>query len=366
MNKPKSIFMTGVTGGLGREWLRLFLERTKDRLFLLVRPKASLSHQERVGKLLSQWGINGEAKGRLQILAGDVTQPRLGLDQKEWERVVREADEFHHIAALTNLGASWEESERINFQGTLHALDLAREAARKGKLRRFFYFSTAFVAGSLTRIHALEDGLPENPRFGNAYEKTKYLAEKKVREESGRGLRTTIFRPSIVVGDSKRGAVSEFNVIYPFLRLFAHGLLRRIPSEPGHSFNIVPIDFVIEACFTLARQEGSSGKTFHLVTENPPTLEMFLRLKDEYGHFPPVEVIPPKTFSLESLEPREKEIFSMLDPYLGYLGSSLTFDIQNTRRSLQGTGIVLPNTDQAFLKKIVDYAIEKGYFLKHA
>ncbi len=362
--KSKVLFITGVTGGIGRELLRLLLEKTPHHLLLLVRPKGNDSHEKRIEKLLAKMGINGKSKERIQVVAGDVTEPRLGLSKKDWDTVVEKTDEFYHSAALTNLGATWEEAEKINLQGTLHALDLARKIKERKKFDRFFYFSTAYVAGSLTPIHALEDELPEHPVFSNAYEATKYEAEKKVREESEAGLPLTIFRPSIVVGDSERGAVSEFNVIYPFLRFFAHGLLSRIPSRPEHSFNIVPIDFVVQAAFALSQQEASLGKTFHLVTENPPTLKMLLQVKEEYDGFPPVEVVRPENFSIDDLSAQERQIFSALDPYLGYLGSGLTFDTKNTREALKGSQISFPKTDRVFLKKIVDYAIQKGYFLQ--
>lgn len=363
--KNKTLFITGATGNLGREFIRLILDQTEHRLLLLARPKASNSHNERIEKMLAKMEINGRSKERIEVFSGDVAQPRLGLGEKDWNRVSGETDEFYHIAALTNLGANWDEAQKINLNGTLHALELARRALEKGRLKRFFYFSTAYVAGSLTPTHALEDLLPQNPKFANAYEETKFLAERKVREEAKQGLPSTIFRPSIVVGDSEGGAVSEFNVIYPFLRLFAHGLLKKVPSRPESFFNIVPIDFVVKASWAIAQQEDSIGKTFHLVSENPPTLKMFLQVKEEYGnYFPPVEVVPPEEFSLEDLDEQEKQIFSSIGPYLGYLGSSLTFDISNTRRALQVTGIPLPQTDLAFLRKIIQYAIEKGYFLQ--
>ena len=363
MKETKTLFLTGVTGGLGRELLKLFLERSEDRLLLLVRAKASDSHADRVQKILTKIGINGEAKKRIEVLAGDVSRPALGLREEEYRRVIQETDEFYHIAALTNLGASWEDAEKINLGGTLHALEVAGEAQKQGRLECFFYFSTAYVAGSLTKIHSLEDALPENPSFANAYEATKFLAEKKVREEMREGLPATIFRPSIVVGDTRTGAVSEFNVIYPFLRLFAHGFLKKLPSQVENSFNIVPIDFVVQAAFKIARQKNSLGRTFHLVTETPPTLQMFLAIKQEYGFFPPLEVVPPETFSLEDLNEQEKLIFASLNPYLGYLGSPLTFDTQNAKEALRQTDISFPKTDLPFLRKIVSYAIEKGYFL---
>lgn len=366
MKASKNIFMTGATGSIGREFIRLFLNETQDHLTLIVRPKPGFSHEERMERILAKMGINGKQEGRLTVFKGDVTQPRMGLAESDWNRVLSETDEFYHIAALTNLGAGWEEAEKINLQGTVHALALAQEACQKGRLKRFFYFSTAYVAGSLTPVRALEDELPENPAFANNYEATKFLAEKKVREEMAAGLPAVIFRPSIVVGDSERGVISEFNVIYPFLRLFAHGLLRKIPSRRQNVFNIVPIDFVVRAAFWIAVQERSLGKTFHLVSENPPTLEMLLEIKEEYGDFPPVEVVSPDEFSVNDLKPEERQVFTSLDPYLGYLTSSLSFDTRNTRQVLEGSGIEFPRTDRNFLRKIVGYAIEKGYFLRSA
>lgn len=360
----KSLFITGATGNLGRELIRLLLQKTDYRLLLLVRPKSPDSHESRIEKILAKMGINGHSKERIRVFSGDVSNDRLGLSERDWNEIVRETDEFYHVAALTNLGAHWQEAEKINLKGTLNVLELTRAAFKEEKLSRYFHFSTAYVAGSLTPTHAFEDTLPTNPVFANAYEETKFLAEKKVRDEAAKGLPVTIFRPSIVVGDSQEGAVTDFNVIYPFLRLFAHGLLKKIPSRLENSFNIVPIDFVVEASLAIAGRNDSLGKTYHLVTENPPTLEMLLQVKNEFGsHFPPVELVSPDEFSIEDLDEQERAIFSSLDPYLGYLGSSLTFDARNTRDALRGTNIPLPKTDLSFLRKIVSYAVKKGYFL---
>ncbi len=359
----KTVFLTGATGGIGRELVRVFLERTGHGLVLLVRSKNGDSHEARAERLLSQLGVNGKGKDRIRVLAGDVTEPRLGLSTTDWNFVTAHTHDFYHIAALTNLGAEWEAAERINFQGTSHALEAAWEMKERGPFERFIYFSTAYVAGSFTPLHSLEDELPSEPAFANHYEATKYLAEKRVREALAEGLPAMIFRPSIVVGDSERGAVSEFNVIYPFWRLFAHGLLKKVPSRLENSFNLVPMDFVVEAAFALSGRSDSQGRTFHLVTENPPTLEMLLQVKEEFGISSPVEVIDPEKFSLEKLDAVEREIFSKIQPYLGYLGNSLTFDVTNTRTFLRDTSIRFPNTDLAFLKKIVRYAIEAGYIL---
>ena len=243
-------------------------------------------------------------------------------------------------------------------------MKLARDLKERGRLERFFYFSTAYVSGSRQTYHAKEDELPERPVHANFYESSKYAAEKKVRAAMAEGLPVTIFRPSIIVGDSRTGEVSEFNVIYPFMKLFAHGILSILPSRPENSFNIVPIDFVVEASLCIARQKNSLGKTFHLVTEDPPTIEMLLRIKDEeYPAVPPIEIIPPDVFRAEDMDASSQNVFQILQPYLGYLNDHLTFDTANTRKALEGTAIGLPKTDYDFLKTLLRYAVSAGYLL---
>ena len=209
-----------------------------------------------------------------------------------------------------------------------------------------------------------EDELSELPAHANFYESSKYEAEKNVRKAMAAGLPVTIFRPSIVVGNSQTGEVSEFNVIYPFMKLFAHGILKVLPTRLENSFNIVPIDFVIRAAAAISKQPGSLGKTFHLVAKEPPSIGMLLKIKDEeFPGLPPVEVLAPEDFSQENLDSSSQQVFQMLEPYLGYLNDNLTFETSNTETALEGTEIEFPKTDSRFLKILIDYAIDQGYLL---
>lgn len=363
-NDRQNIFLTGITGTLGTDLVRELLTTTQNRLFLLARPKNGMPARERIRKILEAKGLDSIFSSRVEVLEGDVTLPRLGLSEAVIRGLEKEIDVFFHVAALTALNGSREDCMRINYEGTVETLRLADDLWRQGRLKRFFYFSTAFVAGSRQNYCSPEDGLPERPAHANYYESSKYMAESKVREAMRTGFPATIFRPSIVVGHSETGEVSDFNVIYPFLKLFAHGLLAKLPTNLENSFNIVPIDFVIRASLAIAGQEKSLGKTYHLVTSNPPTIGMLLRLKaEEYPRLPPIEIIAPEHFVKEDLPTHEQMIFSMLEPYLGYLNDHLTFDTRNTEAALAGTGILMPRTDYEFLKIILRYAVGAGYLL---
>jgi len=362
--KKENIFLTGITGGLGRELLKEILLSTEDCLYVLVRSSKRLSARERMEKILAAKGLLPFLDKRVFIMEGDVTLPCLGLSKQNQETLKKEVTQFFHIAAVTALNGSEEDCMKVNVGGTVEALALAEMFQQEGDLHRFFYFSTAFVAGSRQDYYAIEDELPAEPAHANYYESSKYLAETKVREAMKRGLRITILRPSIVVGDSKTGEVSDFNVIYPFIKLFVHGILTKLPTDLDNSFNIVPIDFVIKASLLISKQEDSLSKTYHLVTMNPPKIRTLLQLKEEvYPNTPDVEIIAIKDFCKEKLEGEEKLVFGMLEPYLGYLNDHLTFDATNTHEALKGTKIDSPVTDYAFLKIIINYAFQTGYLI---
>lgn len=367
MKTKKTFFITGVTGTLGKEFIKELLTTTEHKLFVLIRRKGRFSHWDRARKILSGSGLEHFLGTRIHAMDGDVTMPDFGLQEEDITVLRKEVDEFFHIAALTALNGSQQDCEMINIGGVRNALTLAWEMQRRGKMKRFFYFSTAYVAGSKQTYCSMEDTLPENPAHANFYESSKYQAEKLVREAMKAGLPVTIFRPSIVVGDSRTGEVSEFNVIYPFMKLFAHGILTVLPTRLENSFNIVPIDFVISAAIRISQQENSLGKVFHLVTQAPPTIGMLLKLKDEeYPSLPSVAVISPDNFSPAKMDSVSQTVFQMLDPYLGYLNDDLTFDARNTEAALQGTGITMPKTDYAFLKILIDYAVKAGYIILDA
>lgn len=363
MQDSRTIFMTGITGTLGKEMLEEILTTSKDQVILLIRRKGQQSHWDRVRKILAPLGLEILLGTRVHAVEGDITEPQFGLQAHDLHALLHRADTFFHIAALTALNGSQEDCERINVGGTREALKLAWLLKREGRLKRFFYFSTAYVAGSRQTYCSLEDELPARPAHANHYEASKYQSETLVRQAMAEGLPVTIFRPSIVVGDSRTGEVSEFNVIYPFMKLFAHGILRKLPTRLDNTFNIVPIDFVTRAALALSRKEETLGKTFHLVTREAPAVGALLEVaREDYDEtVPPIEVLDPATFSRQDLDFNEQFVYDMLEPYLGYLNDNLTFDTRNTEAALRGTGIEFPKTDKTFLRTLVEFAVQSGY-----
>jgi long-chain acyl-CoA synthetase len=271
------------------------------------------------------------------------------------------ASVFVHAAAVTHLGDDSSACQRVNLAGTIEALTLAARL-RTGALSRFLYFSTAFAPGSRQRYRSFEDVLPQSPSAANSYEWSKYHAELRVREAIAGGLPGFIIRPSIIVGHSETGEISDFRVIYPVIRLFALGVLRTLPARLDATLHVVPIDFVVAAAFALLANADALGRTFHVLSATPPTLRMLVEAGGRrHPRLAAVRVVPPEVFSRDSLAPLERSVFARMEPLLSYLDSGLTFDTRNADALLAGAGITCPPTGPVFLERLIDYAIARNY-----
>src|SRR6185295_13240080 len=105
---------------------------------------------------------------------------------------------------------SREVGMRVNVDGTRHVLDFA---AAQPSLERLHYVSTCYVSGRYQGVFA-ESDLEKGQTFNNYYEETKYLAEVEVQRRMREGLPATIYRPSVVVGDSTSGATQKYDGPY--------------------------------------------------------------------------------------------------------------------------------------------------------
>ncbi|MEZ3117726.1 SDR family oxidoreductase [Halobaculum sp. MBLA0147] len=220
----------------------------------------------------------------LRLVEGDITEPDLDLDPTAADRLGA-VNSVYHLAAVYDLGVSREVGEAVNVDGTRHVLGFAREAG----VDRFHYVSTCYVSGRYEGVFA-ESHLREGQSFNNHYEATKYRAEVLVREAIASGFPATVYRPSIVVGDSRTGETEKYDGPYYLLRLLAAqpAWLSVSPSLPGAArteMNVVPRDFVVDAIAALSAQPDTVAGTYHLCDPAPLTVPAFLRtLGDALGH----------------------------------------------------------------------------------
>ncbi|MCW2992946.1 MAG: family oxidoreductase [Conexibacter sp.] len=259
---PRTYLLTGFPGFLaGRLVPRLLADDDEARIVVLVEPRMV----ERARTL---------APDGVDVQPGDITDPRLGLDDRTYARLAAETVRVFHLAAVYDLAVGAELAERVNVQGTQHILDFCAAAPQ---LERHHYISTAYVAGQRSGL-VLEEDLAEGQAFKNFYESTKFAAEVLVRATMDT-IPTTIYRPAIVVGDSQTGETQKFDGPYYLLRSMAGPLGALLQIGRGDaSFNVVPVDFVVSAIAAGARDPEAAGHTLHLVDPDPVSSHELARL----------------------------------------------------------------------------------------
>lgn len=262
--------MTGFPGFIASRLLERLAEADVFA-YLLVQPAFVEKAMAEIERIVAATEMPLE---NFALIEGDITQANLGISDEDLETLCSEITDIFHLAAVYDLAVAKDVAFAVNLDGTNNVNDFAASVAN---LKRYNYISTCYVAGKRTgRI--LETDLEHNSGFRNHYEETKYLAELEV-EKLKSQLPVTIFRPSVVVGESKTGETPKYDGIYYLIKylMMASGFLRLINvGNESVRLNLVPVDFVVDGIAALSQDAEAIGKTIALADPRPlATAELF-------------------------------------------------------------------------------------------
>ncbi|HVF51288.1 MAG TPA: SDR family oxidoreductase [Pyrinomonadaceae bacterium] len=272
MPSTETIFLTGFPGFIAGRLVRR-LATDGARFLLLVQPALLERARSEIARLSSGTGVSVDA---FQLLEGDITRTELGLSPADLAAARAATTILFHLAAIYDLGVARDSAMRVNVEGTRRVNEFARTLKR---LRRYNYVSTCYVAGLRTGV-IYERELRHAAGFRNYYEETKYLAELEV-EALKEHLPLTIYRPSVVCGDSLTGETAKYDGIYYLINylLMQPRLLSLANIGNGEvRLNLVPVDFVVEAMSALADDARADGLTLQLADPAPLTTHELFEL----------------------------------------------------------------------------------------
>ncbi|HEX8049858.1 MAG TPA: SDR family oxidoreductase, partial [Solirubrobacterales bacterium] len=356
-----SYFVTGATGFIGRNLVQKLLQR-EGTVYALVRAGS----RGRLEELRTGFGADG---ARIVPITGDLSQPGLGVSEEDLLTMRGEIDHFFHLAAIYDLTADAAAQEVANVEGTRHAIELAG-ALEVG----CFHQVSSIAAAGLYRGVWTEDMFEEAEKLdNNPYFRTKHESERLVRDECPRPWR--VYRPGVVVGDSRTGEIDKVDGPYYFFKTLQR-LRRVLPTwlpivgVEGGEINIVPVDYVAAAIDHIAHKPRLNGRAFHLTDPNPHTAGEVINLFARAADAPQMavrldsDVTEPATgavrTALKFFPPAKraaKVALSQLDlppELLTYVDYPTTFDSTRTQKALKGSGIEVPPLE-SYATRVWDY-----------
>ncbi|BBX18386.1 short chain dehydrogenase [Mycolicibacterium duvalii] len=329
--------VTGGTGFIGRRVVsRLLTRPDTDTVHVLVR-RRSLGRFEQLAR---EWDE------RVEPLVGDLTSDGLGLTE-DTIALLGPVDHVVHCAALYDLTAPAVQHRQANVDGTRAVIALARRLDAT-----LHHVSSIAVAGTHRGVFT-EDDFDIGQALPTPYHRTKFEAEHLVR--SAAGLTFRIYRPAVVVGDSRTGEMDKIDGPYYFF-----GLLAKLALLPGFApvllpdvgrTNIVPVDYVVDALVALMHVPDGDGRTYHLTAPEPIGLHGIYRGIAPAAGLPPLVGSLPRAAATPLLRAsgRTRVVRNMAATQLGVPGEVLdvaelapTFTADRTEKALRGSGIEVP------------------------
>jgi thioester reductase-like protein len=346
---PGTVLFTGFPGFIGMRLLPRLMElQPRARFRCLVQARFLDAARQGLAQIEA---AHPDTRGRADVVTGDITAPGLGLDAQDARSLRESLTSAHHLAAVYDLAVARDLGLKVNLEGTRNVVGFLAECPR---LERLHYVSTCYVSGTARGVFR-ETDLDVGQSFKNHYEETKYLAEI---EAVRSGLPLTVYRPSIVVGDSRTGETGKFDGPYFTLtameRTPSPGVFVRIGSGRNPA-NVVPVDFVTEALARLSVSPASRGQTYHLADPQPLSVfevgELFARELGKRFVYLPVPLAVAK--ALFAPGPVQRH-FGLPVQTLDYFDHPCRYDTTQAGRDLDALGLRCPPLT-SYVARLVEF-----------
>ncbi len=360
--------LTGATGLLGNYVLRNLLLAGAP-VAVLVRGSRRQTPRQRIELAMADWEQQlGRVLPRPVVLEGDICQPDLGLDAVSMRWVAEHCDAVISNAASLTFHATTQESEpyRSNVGGTTNVLELCKNL----RIRKLYHVSTAYIAGQ-RQGKILESDVDVGQTPSNDYEASKLQSEMMVRAADFLDT-PTVFRPGIIIGDTKTGFTTTYHGFYAALQL-CHTICKtmsvnetgriwaqevRLALDGNETKNLVPVDWVADVMSHVILHPELHGQTYHLTPEHPVTMRQIRDVLEETNRFYGTRFAGTGE-CMEQMSEAEAIFYEHIRVYNSYWKNDPEFDRTNTVSA--APHLPCPHIDRRLLAEMSQIVIDAGF-----
>jgi myxalamid-type nonribosomal peptide synthetase MxaA len=362
----KSTLLTGGTGFLGVYVIAEILKTTEADIYCLVRPRRGEDSKQRIEKQMKRYQVWAEEEAgqsnfarRLHVVDGDVTLPRLGMNDTDYESLSRNVDVIFHGAAHVNFIYPYEALRATNVLGIHEIIQFAFH----GRIKPVHHLSTAAIwpMGSQYTYYE-KDPIDHVGLLNLGYDEAKWVGEKSLVHAAERGLPLARYRPGEVGGDSVTGrCVTDHFIIACFKGFLQCGVFPDLDIE----VDVAPVDYVAKSMVYMAFHRNVLGRAFHLTNPSRRRLKDGLDYLRNIGYqFEELPFIDLRDRLINSPDFSSNALFAYqaaLDDMDNVSMQLPTYDTRETLRELTGSGIACPPADEKLFGTYLRYLQEINF-----
>jgi amino acid adenylation domain-containing protein/thioester reductase-like protein len=363
LTEARRVLLTGATGFLGVHLLDELLERTEAAVTCLVRGEDDSHARQRLAERWAWYfGERAFPADRVEVVAGDVGAPALGLRPHRWQALADDAEHVVHAAADVRHVAPEADVFRTNLEGTRNAIELVAS----GRAASLHHVSTIGVKGVLPRVNGQvfsERDLDVGQAATEHYSASKLAAERAVRQLLDSGGTGSVLRVGTIAPHSASARFQRNGGDHFLLRYLRSTIELELSSDwPGRFFALVPVDSLATACVALADVAVPGAETFHLTTPHQLSHDEIARMLQSLGY--PIRLVDPDEFASRAWamarDPRYDGavggVLGLIDPP----GEYVPLDSSWTESRLRDLGFEFPRPTASWFLRFVEGCIADG------
>ncbi len=361
------LLLTGGTGFLGTHLLRALLDSGTRTVYCLVRATTAVDGLARLRTAMAGYElVHDDLPNRVIVVPGDLARPRLGLDEPTFVDLARRLGGIVHNGALVNHLASYRQLRAANIGGTREVLRLAT-TSRKIPVHLVSTLD-AVLGPDRTGLVTERNEIAAAEVARHGYVATKWVAEQLVLRAGEHGVPVAVYRPGLVAGSVRTGAVAPGDALWTLLR--AAALIGVAPEVGAAAVSLAPVDYVASALAALIAGAPACGERYHLVNTVPTPVRELLAGLARLGC--PVRTVPAE--EAQRVLGEQLAAGSAPEADLGRAAlligtyvdldvpgtADLVLDDSRTRAALAGSGITCPVIDSAIIDRYLRRLQETG------